>query len=106
MASESHAPPASSPTGGRPGFSAPSARSGPFSTLQVGPLTLRNRFIKSATNEGMARGGTPSKQLVRFHERIAAGGVAMTTVAYCAVTPDGRTFADQITLNTNSVRHL
>jgi 2,4-dienoyl-CoA reductase-like NADH-dependent reductase (Old Yellow Enzyme family) len=77
-----------------------------FSTLKVGPLTLRNRFIKSATNEGMARGGTPSKQLVRFHERIAAGGVAMTTVAYCAVTPDGRTFADQITLNTNSVRHL
>src|SRR5262249_54200503 len=24
------------------------------------------------------------------------GGVAMTTVAYCAVSPDGRTFADQL----------
>jgi 2,4-dienoyl-CoA reductase (NADPH2) len=78
----------------------------PFTPLRVGPLTLRNRFIKSATNEGMARGGTPSKQLVKFHESIAAGGIAMTTVAYCAVAPDGRTFVDQITLDNESVRHL
>jgi 2,4-dienoyl-CoA reductase-like NADH-dependent reductase (Old Yellow Enzyme family) len=77
-----------------------------FTPLRVGPLMLRNRFIKSATNEGSARGGTPSKRLVQFHEAIAAGGVAMTTVAYCAVAPDGRTFADQITLNAEAVRHL
>jgi len=82
----------------------PSSRA--FTPLRIGPLTLRNRFIKSATNEGSARGGTPSKRLVQFHEAIAAGGVGMTTVAYCAVAPDGRTFADQITLNEESVRHL
>lgn len=77
-----------------------------FSPLRIGPLTLRNRFIKSATNEGCARGGTPSKRLVQFHQQIAAGGVGMTTVAYCAVASDGRTFADQITLNAESVPHL
>ena len=77
-----------------------------FTPLRVGPLTLRNRFIKSATNEGSARGGVPSRRLVKFHEDIAAGGVAMTTVAYCAVAPDGRTFTDQITLDAESVRHL
>jgi 2,4-dienoyl-CoA reductase-like NADH-dependent reductase (Old Yellow Enzyme family) len=77
-----------------------------FSPLTIGPLTLRNRFIKSATNEGSARGGTPSKRLVKFHETIAAGGVGMTTVAYCAVAPDGRTFADQITLDEQSLPHL
>ncbi len=77
-----------------------------FSPLRIGPLTLRNRFIKSATNEGCARGGTPSKRLVQFHQQIAAGGVGMTTVAYCAVVSDGRTFVDQITLNAESVRHL
>jgi 2,4-dienoyl-CoA reductase-like NADH-dependent reductase (Old Yellow Enzyme family) len=77
-----------------------------FTPLRVGPLTLRNRFIKSATNEGSAKGGVASKRLVSFHEAIAAGGVAMTTVAYCAVAPDGRTFTDQITLDAASVRHL
>ncbi len=78
----------------------------PFSSLVIGPITLRNRFIKAATNEGMSPGGTPSKQLVQFHERIAAGGVGMTTVAYCAVSPDGRSFVDQTTLNTDNVPHL
>src|SRR5580692_2731863 len=77
-----------------------------FTPLRVGPLTLRNRFIKSATNEGSAKGGIPSRRLAKFHEDIAAGGVAMTTVAYCAVAPDGRTFTDQITLDEDSVRHL
>ncbi|MBS0378870.1 MAG: NADH:flavin oxidoreductase [Proteobacteria bacterium] len=77
-----------------------------FAPLRIGPLTLRNRFIKSATNEGSAKGGVPSRRLVKFHEDIAAGGVAMTTVAYCAVAPDGRTFVDQITLDAASVPHL
>jgi 2,4-dienoyl-CoA reductase (NADPH2) len=78
----------------------------PFTPVQVGPLTLRNRFIKSATNEGMAKGGVPSKLLVEHHRRMAAGGAAMTTVAYCAVSPDGRTFEDQVTLDDASLPHL
>jgi 2,4-dienoyl-CoA reductase (NADPH2) len=70
----------------------------PFDPIRIGPVTLRNRFIKSATNEGMARGGIPSRMLVRHHESMAAGGVGMTTVAYCAVSADGRTFEDQLQL--------
>ena len=70
-----------------------------FTPLRLGPLTLRNRFIKSATNEGMAKGGVPSKLLVEHHRSMAAGGAAMTTVAYCAVEADGRTFEDQVTLD-------
>lgn len=77
-----------------------------FSPLQIGPLKLRNRFIKSATNEGMAKGGVPSKALVEHHRRMAAGGSAMTTVAYCAISPDGRTFVDQVTLDEPSLPHL
>lgn len=84
----------------------PAPPQSPFVPLKIGPLTLRNRFIKAATNEGMARGGTPSKQLVAFHEAMAAGGVGMTTVAYCAVSPDGRTFVDQAILNAPTVPHL
>jgi len=78
----------------------------PFDTVRIGPLNLRNRFIKSATNEGMAKGGVPSKLLVEHHRAIAAGGAAMTTVAYCAISPDGRTFVDQVQLDAASVKPL
>ncbi|MES2884038.1 MAG: NADH:flavin oxidoreductase [Pseudomonadota bacterium] len=77
-----------------------------YTPLHIGPLTLRNRFIKSATNEGMAKAGVPSKALVEHHRRMAAGGAAMTTVAYCAISPDGRTFEDQVTLDEPSLPHL
>jgi 2,4-dienoyl-CoA reductase-like NADH-dependent reductase (Old Yellow Enzyme family) len=75
----------------------------PFSPVQIGPLTLRNRFIKSATNEGMAKKAIVSKGLAQFHERIAAGGAALSTVAYCATSPDGRTFVDQAVLDQGSL---
>lgn len=78
----------------------------PFRPIRIGPLELRNRFIKSATNEGMAKGGVPSKMLVEHHRRIAVGGVAMTTVAYCSISADGRTFVDQVTLDEASLPHL
>lgn len=78
----------------------------PFAPLTLGPLRLRNRFIKSATNEGMARAGLPTKLLVEHHRAIAAGGVGMTTVAYCAVSADGRTFDDQLLLNRDALPHL
>ena len=68
----------------------------PLSPGRINSLTIRNRIIKTATNEGMAPGGTPTEQLARFHGQLAAGGVGMTTVAYCAVTADGRTFGDQM----------
>jgi len=77
-----------------------------YAPLKLGPLTLRNRFIKSATNEGMAKGGVPSRALLQHHQRMAAGGAAMTTVAYCAISPDGRTFEDQVTLDDASLPHL
>jgi 2,4-dienoyl-CoA reductase-like NADH-dependent reductase (Old Yellow Enzyme family) len=83
-------------------MSTPSA----FEPIRIGPLQLRNRFIKSGANEGMAKGGTPSKMLVEHHRAIAAGGAAMTTVAYCAVSADGRTFVDQVQLEPGSVKHL
>ncbi len=85
-----------------PSDSAPS----PFRAMRIGPMTLRNRFIKSATNEGMAKGGVPSKMLAKWHEAFARGGIGMTTVAYCAVSPDGRTFVDQVSMNQQSLPDL
>ena len=67
-----------------------------FTPHNLRKLTLHNRFIKTAANEGMIRNGLPSKQLSEHHERIAKGGVALTTVAYGAVNPDGRTHETQM----------
>jgi 2,4-dienoyl-CoA reductase-like NADH-dependent reductase (Old Yellow Enzyme family) len=78
----------------------------PFAPGRLGPLSLRNRFIKAATYEGMSPGGLPSPALVRLHRRLAEGGVAMTTVAYAAVDRDGRTFPDQLCLTEAAVEPL
>jgi 2,4-dienoyl-CoA reductase-like NADH-dependent reductase (Old Yellow Enzyme family) len=76
-----------------------------FSPLVVGPIRLRNRFIRSGANEMMTHGCLPTRSLLEFHRRLAAGGVGMTTLAYIAVSPDGRTFADQGVLTDASVPH-
>lgn len=68
----------------------------PFDPVRIGPMQLRNRFIKSGANEGMNVEGAPSKALVKHHRELAAGGVALTTVAYGAVSALGRTLGNQI----------
>ena len=74
-----------------------------FTPVSIGPLKLKNRFIKAATNEGMCKGGLVTKGLAKFHENMAKGGVAMTTVAYCATSKDGQTFVDQAHLSPETV---
>ncbi|HVT65219.1 MAG TPA: NADH:flavin oxidoreductase [Mycobacteriales bacterium] len=61
-----------------------------FGPARLGPITLRNRIIKAATFEGMSYKGKVTDALIDFHRTTAAGGVGMTTVAYCAVAPGGR----------------
>ncbi len=61
----------------------------PFRPARLGPVTLRNRIVKAATFEGRTREHVVSDELVDFHRQVAAGGVGMTTVAYCAVSADG-----------------
>ena len=78
----------------------------PFDPLTIGPLTLRNRFVKTATNEGCAKGGKVTAGLARFHEVVAEGGTALSTVAYCAVSRDGRTFVDQVTMERSALPDL
>jgi len=77
-----------------------------FTPITLRNLTLRNRFIKSATNEGMWIDCLPSKQLADHHARLAQGGVALTTVAYGAVHPDGRTNETQMYMRAEVVPGL
>jgi 2,4-dienoyl-CoA reductase-like NADH-dependent reductase (Old Yellow Enzyme family) len=77
-----------------------------FRPGQLGELTLRNRVIKTATYEGMVHERLPTAQLLRHHRDLARGGVGMTTLAYCSVSPDGRTFADQLVMSPEAAPHL
>ena len=77
-----------------------------FEPAQLGPLTLRNRIIKAATFEGVMPRGEVSDELVDFHARVAAGGAAMTTVAYCAVSPGGRVHRDTLVMDTRTLPGL
>ena len=67
-----------------------------FTPASIGPLTLRNRTIRSAAFESMCPGNAPSRQLKDYHCSVAAGGVGMTTIAYAAVTQSGLSFDRQL----------
>jgi 2,4-dienoyl-CoA reductase-like NADH-dependent reductase (Old Yellow Enzyme family) len=70
----------------------------PFAPGRLGPLTLRNRFVKAATFEGMSPDHVVTDELVAFHRATAAGGVALTTLAYCAVSEEGCGTPNEIVL--------
>lgn len=77
-----------------------------FTPAAIGPLTLRNRTIRSAAYEGMCPGNAPSKDLLDYHRSVAAGGVGMTTVAYAAVIRSGLSFPRQLWLRPDIVPGL
>jgi len=45
--------------------------------------SVQSCVIKAATFEGMTPRNTPTPWLVDYHRAVAAGGVGMTTVAFC-----------------------
>lgn len=67
-----------------------------FTPAQIGPLTLRNRTIRSAAFEGMAEQYSPSEKLFNYHTSVAAGGIGMTTLAYASVSRSGLSFESQL----------
>lgn len=77
-----------------------------FAPARLGPVTLRNPIIKAATFEGMAPRGVVTDALVDYHEAVASGGVGMTTLAYCAVSDDGRGAPGEIVMTDEAVPGL
>ena len=77
-----------------------------FEPAHIGPLTLRNRTIRSAAFESMCPGHEPSEMLFDYHMSVARGGVGMTTVAYAAVTESGLSFDRQLVMKKEIVSGL
>ncbi|MBP5317123.1 MAG: NADH:flavin oxidoreductase [Bacteroidales bacterium] len=67
-----------------------------FTPVTIGPVTLRNRVIRSAAFENMAYGNSPTKDLYDYHVAVARGGVGMTTLAYASVNRSGLSFDGQL----------
>lgn len=77
-----------------------------FTPYKLGPVTLRNRTIRSAAFESMGRNFEPTQQLKDYHVSVARGGIGMTTVAYAAVCRSGLSFDKQLWLRPEAVPSL
>lgn len=77
-----------------------------FTPAHIGPLTLRNRTIRSAAFENMCPDHRPSKMLADYHLSVARGGVGMTTIAYASVNRSGLSFDNQLWMRPEIVGEL
>lgn len=77
-----------------------------FTECHIGPVTLRNRVIRSAAFENMAYNNSPSQDLFNYHTAVARGGVGMTTIAYAAVNQSGLSFKGQLWMREEIVGDL
>ena len=77
-----------------------------FTPVSIGPVTLRNRVIRSAAFENMAYGNSPSQDLYDYHVAVARGGVGMTTLAYASVHRSGLSFDGQLWMREEIVPEL
>ena len=77
-----------------------------FAPATLGPVTVRNRTVKAATFEGRTPAGQVTDGLVDYHLAVAQGGVGLTTVAYLAVAPEGRTHREQIVVGPDTRKGL
>lgn len=77
-----------------------------FTECQIGPITLRNRTIRSAAFENMCYGNKPSQDLFDYHTAVSRGGVGMTTIAYAAVNKSGLSFDGQLWMREEIIPEL
>ena len=77
-----------------------------FTPYKMGPVTLRNRTIRSAAFESMGKDFGPTQKLKDYHVSVAKGGVGMTTLAYASINRSGVSFNSQLWLRDEIVPEL
>jgi 2,4-dienoyl-CoA reductase-like NADH-dependent reductase (Old Yellow Enzyme family) len=62
-----------------------------FEPAMIGKMRLSNRFVRSATYEGLADGdGRVTGALVDLYGELAEGGIGLIVVGYAYVQPNGK----------------
>lgn len=62
-----------------------------FEKTTINGMTLQNRFVRSATWEGMCDNeGRPGPRLASCYRELASGGIGLIITGYAFVRPDGK----------------
>ena len=73
-----------------------------FKKTTINGMTLANRFVRSATWEGMCEtDGRPTLRLASCYRDLAAGGVGMIITGYAFVRPDGKQLPGKMGIHTD-----
>ncbi len=67
-----------------------------FEPLKIGKMEVKNRFVRSATIENMAKdNGEVTNELVKLHRTLAKGEVGLIIPGYMYIHPLGQAFKHQ-----------
>lgn len=75
-----------------------------FSEARFGKLTVRNRFVRSATNMRMAGPqGEVTEELLKVHARLAMGGVGLDITGHAYISLQGKVNPAQLGVHDDSL---
>src|SRR5208283_5049854 len=74
-----------------------------FELSTINGMTLANRFVRSATWEGMCESnGRPTAKLAACYRELAAGSVGLIITGYAFVRPDGKQLPGKMGIDTDN----
>ncbi|RMG60890.1 MAG: NADH:flavin oxidoreductase [Deltaproteobacteria bacterium] len=75
-----------------------------FEPARIGTLELENRFVRSATWEGMCGpSGEPTEKLQALYRGLVEGGVGLLITGYTFVSPEGRQLPGKMGLHSDDL---
>lgn len=75
-----------------------------FESAKIGKLDIKNRFIHSATYEGMAKeNGQVTDEILKKYENLAKGEVGLIIPGHMYVLPTGRAFKYQAGIHSDNM---
>lgn len=76
-----------------------------FEKTKIKSLSLKNRFVRSATWEGMCDdGGRPTEKLMDYYRNLAKSGVGLIISGYTFVRPEGRQMPGTMGMHKDDLR--